>query len=97
MPRVTFAGEKKSGTFPAGTTILEAAIGLRVPMTHVCNGGGTCATCRFECIKNPENLTAVERNECLHELPGRQRLGCQARIHGDVEVKVLPVPGTTVL
>jgi hypothetical protein len=45
-----------------------------------------------ECVLNPANLSAIERNEIAYEMGPRVRLGCQARIEGDVGVRVVPIP-----
>ncbi len=93
MPRVVFVNEGKKGFVGHGVTVLEAALLLRVKMAHVCNGGGTCSTCRFACVRNPENLSPVDANELAYEMGEGVRLGCQARILGDVAVRVVEVPG----
>lgn len=92
MPRIVFLNEGKRGTVPAGRTVLEAALQLGVEISHICNGGGTCSTCRVECAVNPENLSAIELNEVAYDMGPGVRLGCQARIEGDVGVRVVPVP-----
>jgi len=92
MPRVVFLSEGKRGTVPAGRTVLDAALHLGVEIEHVCNGGGTCSTCRVECVVNPENLSPIELNEIAYDMGPGVRLGCQARIEGDVGLRVVPVP-----
>jgi uncharacterized 2Fe-2S/4Fe-4S cluster protein (DUF4445 family) len=92
MPKIVFLDQGKRGTVPAGRTVLEAALDLGVEISHVCNGGGTCSTCRVECVLNPANLSPIERNEIAYEMGPRVRLGCQARIEGDVGVRVVPIP-----
>jgi ferredoxin len=92
MPRIVFLNDGRRGTVPKGTTVLEAALRLGVGIGHVCNGGGTCSTCRVACVVNPENLSPIEPNEVAYDMGPDVRLGCQARIEGDVGVRVVPVP-----
>ncbi|HQR45613.1 MAG TPA: 2Fe-2S iron-sulfur cluster-binding protein [Thermoanaerobaculia bacterium] len=92
MPRIVFLNEGRRGSVPAGCSVLEAALKLGVEIGHVCNGGGTCSTCRVECVVNPENLSPIEPNEVAYDMGPGVRLGCQARISGDVGVRVVPIP-----
>lgn len=96
MPRIRFVGEGGScGScwVPEGRTVLEAALDLGVPMHHVCNGGGTCSTCRVRVVTNPSHLSPIEPNEVAYDMGPDVRLGCQARIRGDVAVELVPIPG----
>ncbi len=92
MPKIVFLDQGKRGRVAAGRTVLEAALDLGVEISHVCNGGGTCSTCRVECVVNPGNLSPIERNEIAYGMGPGVRLGCQARIEGDVGVRVVPIP-----
>ncbi len=67
------------------------ASGLNIPM--LCGGKGMCATCHVIIVIGAENVSPVESREerTLGLLTGRvpgSRLSCQARIHGDVQVKL---------
>jgi hypothetical protein len=42
-------------------------------------------------VLHPENLSPIEPNEIAYELGPGVRLGCQARILGDVGVRVVRV------
>lgn len=92
MPKIVFLDQGKRGTVPVGRTVLEAALDLGVDISHICNGGGTCSTCRVECVLNPRNLSPIEQNEIAYDMGPGVRLGCQARIEGDVGVRVVPIP-----
>lgn len=91
MPRIVFLNDGRRGSVSTGLTVLEAALKLGVEIGHVCNGGGTCSTCRVECVVNPENLSPIELNEIAYDMGPGVRLGCQARIQGDVGVRVVPI------
>jgi len=94
MPKVTFLHpEGKSGEVPANTTLLEAAQMIGFPLNHDCGGNASCTTCRVQVQVGGENLSEIEFEE--QDLLDREalsepyhRLGCQARIGGDVVVLV---------
>ncbi len=92
MPRIVFLNDGRRGIVPAGRPVLEAALDFGVAIDHVCGGSGTCSTCRVECVVNPENLSPIELNEVAYAMGPGVRLGCQARIEGDVGVRVVPIP-----
>ena len=91
MPRVTFADAGKSGEFPAGRTLLSIAEELDVKVSHVCGGDGACGTCRIEVVEGWENLTPPTPDETYKELESPHRLSCQAKLAGDVTVKIAPI------
>ncbi len=94
MPRVTFIHpEGTSGDVPENVTLLEAADVLGFPLTHDCGGNASCTTCRVDVAVGEENLSEIDFEE--QDLLDREaltesyhRLGCQARVLGDVMVQV---------
>lgn len=92
MPKIVFLNEGRRDEVAAGTTVLEAADALRVRIGRVCGGGGTCSTCRVEVALGAENLSPIQENEIAYQLGPNVRLACQARIEGDVGVRVLVIP-----
>jgi len=94
MPRVTFLHPQgKSGTVPRNTTLLDAAKELGFPLNHDCGGNASCTTCRVEVQSGAEYLSEIDFEE--QDLLDREafseswhRLGCQAKVLGDVVVKV---------
>lgn len=94
MPHVTFLHpEGKSGEVAADLSLLEAAEALGFPLNHDCGGNASCTTCRVEVQLGAENLSEIDFDE--QDLLDREalsepwhRLGCQARIKGDVVVRV---------
>ena len=88
MPRVTFADQGKTGEFPAGKTLLSAALEMGVIISHVCGGDGACGTCRIEVVQGWDNLTPPTPDETYKELEAPYRLSCQSKLRGDVVVKV---------
>ena len=91
MPRVLFADQQKTGEFPAGKTLLSAAIDLGVVISHVCGGDGACGTCRVEVVEGWSNLTEPTPDETYKELEAPHRLSCQSKLTGDVIVKVAKI------
>jgi ferredoxin, 2Fe-2S len=91
MPRVTFDDEQKTGEFPAERTLLSCALEMNVRISHVCGGDGACGTCRVEVISGWENLTPPTPDETYKELDPPHRLSCQAKLKGDVVVKVAKI------
>ena len=102
---VVFTPSGRRGRFPVGTGVLDAARALGVDVDSVCGGRGLCGRCRVvpafgEFAKHgirslaghvgPETRSEA-RYARLHGAlgPGR-RLGCQARIDGDLLVDVPP-------
>ncbi|SRR5579884_3028483 len=92
MPKVTFYPYGKSGEIPDGTNLLDAAEKLGLQMRHDCGGFATCSTCRVWVIEGMSNLTEIDLDEenMLEEaqLPPPFRLSCQAKMKGDVVVRV---------
>ena len=94
MPRVTFVHPQGlSGEVESNRSILEAAEALGFPLPHDCGGNASCTTCRVEVMSGGDNLSEIDFDE--QDLLDREnlteryhRLGCQAKILGDVVVRV---------
>jgi uncharacterized 2Fe-2S/4Fe-4S cluster protein (DUF4445 family) len=91
MPRVTFADAQKSGEFSAQRTLLSIAGELEIRVSQVCGGDGACGTCRIEVLEGWDQLTPPTPDETYKELEAPYRLSCQARLLGDVIVKVAKI------
>ncbi len=103
-PLVIFTPSGKRGRFPAGTPVLTAARQLGVDLDSVCGGRGICSKCQVtpsygEFSKH--GVTVAEgalsewneveaRYDRIRGLKQGRRLGCQARIEGDVVIDVPP-------
>jgi uncharacterized 2Fe-2S/4Fe-4S cluster protein (DUF4445 family) len=102
-PLIFFAPSGKRGRFPEGTTVLDAARKLGVDLDSVCGGRGICGRCQIEIgegkfsklgiVSSSESVTGwngVEQRYVSKRGPlgeGR-RLGCQAKLCGDVVIDV---------
>jgi uncharacterized 2Fe-2S/4Fe-4S cluster protein (DUF4445 family) len=103
-PLVIFTPSGKRGHFPAGTPILQAARSLGVDLDSVCGGRGICSKCQItpsfgEFPKHgvtvkPDALSewnaVEERYKSKRHLIDGRRLGCQAKVMGDVVIDVPP-------
>ncbi|PQO23565.1 drug:proton antiporter [Rhodobacteraceae bacterium WD3A24] len=100
--RIIFTPSGRRGRVAQGTTVLDAARSLGVDLDSVCGGRGICARCQVApqvgtfskhgVTAVPDALsewTALEaRYDARRGLKPGRRLGCQARIQGDVVVDV---------
>ena len=101
---VIFTPSGKRGRFALGTPVLTAARQLGVDLDSVCGGRGICSKCQItpgygEFAKH--GVTVAEdalsdwneveaRYKSIRGLTAGRRLGCQARIQGDVVIDVPP-------
>ena len=91
MPKVTFMPGGQSFEVAAGTTILVSAIQNGLRLRHDCTEA-ICGTDRVKIVSGKENLSAKTENEELTlemmNVGPEERLGCVARILGDVTVEL---------
>lgn len=99
---VVFTPSGKSGDFPVGTNILDAARSLGVDLDSVCGGRGICGRCqieqsvgdfaKFKVKSRAENLSEFgpveERYKEKRGLKPGRRLGCSSFIQGDLVIDV---------
>jgi ferredoxin len=89
MPRVEVE-DYPSFEVPAGTTLLDACEGRRIPMESACGGFAACNSCRVDVLAGAEALSLEVAEEADFLDAANQRLGCQARVLGDVRVRLAP-------
>jgi uncharacterized 2Fe-2S/4Fe-4S cluster protein (DUF4445 family) len=102
---VVFTPSGKSGRLPEGMSVLDAARALGVDLDSVCGGRGICGRCQVEVAEGhfarhgvassrdhatPWNEVEQRFADKRGPLGGSRRLGCQARIAGDLVVDVPP-------
>ena len=101
---VIFTPSGKRGRFPLGTPVLTAARQLGVDLDSVCGGRGICSKCQItpgygEFPKHGVTVTEsalsewneVEaRYDRIRGLKEGRRLGCQAKVMGDIVIDVPP-------
>lgn len=92
MPKITFQPMDVELQVERGTTVLEAAIKHDIFLRHTCGSNAMCATCRCTVVSGDDQLSPMEwfEEKRLRELyaPKDVRLSCQAKILGDVVVKI---------
>ncbi|MBL4918867.1 ASKHA domain-containing protein [Szabonella alba] len=101
---VIFTPSGKRGRFAVGTPVLQAARALGVDLDSVCGGRGICSKCQItpgygDFSKHgvtvaPDALSdwnaVEERYKSKRGLIEGRRLGCQAKVMGDVVIDVPP-------
>jgi uncharacterized 2Fe-2S/4Fe-4S cluster protein (DUF4445 family) len=101
---VIFTPSGKRGRFALGTPVLTAARQLGVDLDSVCGGRGICSKCQItpgygEFAKHGVTVAddalsewnAVEaRYKSIRGLMDGRRLGCQAKVMGDIVIDVPP-------
>jgi ferredoxin len=91
MPKVTFMPAGQCFEVTAGTTILVAAIQNGLQLRHDCTEA-ICGTDRVRILSGKENLSEKTENEELTlemmNAGPNERLGCVARVLGDVTVEL---------
>ena len=93
MAKVRFIKEQLEVEVPVGTTILEAARLCGAPEGDRCGGVCACSTCHVYVVKGFESTTEIADEEFdildkAFDVRMTSRLGCQAKILGDVEIDV---------
>ncbi|HZZ61607.1 MAG TPA: ASKHA domain-containing protein [Roseiarcus sp.] len=101
--RLVFTPSGKRGDFAEGTSLLAAARALGVDLDSVCGGRGICGRCQIEIAAGEFAKHAIESradhatrwNEVEQRyvdkrgaLAPERRLGCQAKVCGDLVVDV---------
>ncbi len=101
--QVVFTPSGKRGEISAGKSVLEAAQQLGVDLDTVCGGRGICDRCqidhsvgefaKFKIHSNADHLSPLSASEQEFFPDGTaatRRLGCQAKLQGDVVIDVPP-------
>ena len=104
MPTVIFTPSGRQGEVDAGCTVLDAARRLGVDLDSVCGGRKICGRCevipafgefaKHAISSSADHLSAVDASELAYDgrraLDDGGRLGCAARILGDLVIDVPP-------
>ena len=93
MPIVRFTREKLEIVVERGTTLLAAAKRAGAPEGDRCGGVCACSTCHVYVTKGFDKLSEIEDEEFdildkAVDVRMTSRLGCQARINGDIAVEI---------
>lgn len=97
MPKITFKlgnlGQDVTFEAKEGETILDVALDNHIDLEHNCGGNCACTTCHVIIREGTNHLSEMEEDEedrldTAEGLTLTSRLGCQARIKGDVVVEI---------
>ena len=93
MPKVRFIKEQLEVEIADGETILKAAKKIGAPEGDRCGGVCACSTCHVYVTKGFDDLSEIEDEEFdildkAFDVRPTSRLGCQAKVHGDIEVEI---------
>ena len=93
--KVKFLPMNVEGTAEEGESILDVAERIGVDLPHNCGGVCACSTCHVIVKEGKEKLSPLheeeeDRLDMAEDLTLNSRLGCQAKIYGDVVV-ALPI------
>jgi 2Fe-2S ferredoxin len=95
MPKITFLPSNQTFEVKQGESILDVALNHDVSIQHACGGFCACTTCHVVVKSGMENLSEIEDEEqdrlelAAVGLTPSSRLGCQAKVHGDVVVEIV--------
>lgn len=93
MPKVRFLKENLEVEVEPGASILDAARKAGAPEGDRCGGVCACSTCHVYVVKGFEQTSEIEDEEFdildkARDVRAQSRLGCQAKVHGDVDVVI---------
>jgi 2Fe-2S ferredoxin len=93
MPTVRFIREKLEVEVEVGQTILAAAKKIRAPEGDRCGGVCACSSCHVYVVEGFANTSEIEDEEFdildkAFDVRSISRLGCQAKVHGDIAVEI---------
>ncbi|MGH7254351.1 MAG: 2Fe-2S iron-sulfur cluster-binding protein [Nitrospirales bacterium] len=90
---VRFVPENRVVPAAAGQSLLDVCEAHAIALDHRCGGACSCSSCLVLVHEGLAHLSPAEEDEAdqladLEEAPPAARLGCQARVHGDVVVEI---------
>ena len=93
MPVVRFLRERLEVVIEEGETILAAAKRAGAPEGDRCGGVCACSTCHVYVTRGFDSLSEIEDEEFdildkAFDVRPSSRLGCQAKVHGDIDVEI---------
>lgn len=94
MPKVTFQPMNVTVEATRGESLLDIAIAHEIPLQHACGGFCACTTCHVVVKSGDANLSPMEdeeqeRLDRVSDYTLHSRLGCQAKVEGDVTVHIV--------
>ncbi|HMX62153.1 MAG TPA: 2Fe-2S iron-sulfur cluster-binding protein [Candidatus Sumerlaeota bacterium] len=99
MPKVTFLPLNKTVEAEVGQTLLEVSEDHDIGLEHACGGVCACSTCHVIVQDGTDNNLEPQDDEEIDTMDKlcptqtvHSRLGCQARVRGDVTVQIFNWP-----
>ena len=99
MPKVTFLPLNKTVEAEVGQTLLEVSEDHDIGLEHACGGVCACSTCHVIVQDGTDNNLEPQDDEEIDTMDKlcptqtvHSRLGCQARVRGDVTVQIFKWP-----
>lgn len=92
--KVTFLPINRTVETAPGESVLEVALAHDVPLHHACGGYCACTTCQVRVKEGAQNLSVMEEEEQerldrADDVGPTSRLGCQAKVLGDVVLEMV--------
>jgi len=86
--RIVLNGEKELKV-PMGGTVLNTLQSQNIFLSSACGGGGTCGQCRCQILEGGGEILPTEVGFFSRKQQQEHwRLGCQAKVKSDMEIKV---------
>jgi uncharacterized 2Fe-2S/4Fe-4S cluster protein (DUF4445 family) len=87
---VKFLPEGKRSTVEEGATVMSAAVSSGVDLANICSGKGYCSKCVVEVLQGELSPPSEQERKRIaaDKLSSGYRMACQARIRGNVTVRV---------
>jgi 2Fe-2S ferredoxin len=99
MPKVTFMPLNKTVEAQPGQTLLEISEEHHIGLEHACGGVCACSTCHVivqdgmdKQLEDQEDDEIDTLDKLCPQQTIHSRLGCQARVKGDVKVELFNWP-----
>ncbi len=95
--RVTYieeSGKEHTVEVAEGWSLMEGAVKHLIPGIDAdCGGACACSTCHVYVVKGFDDTSEIEDEEFdildkAFDVRPSSRLGCQAKVHGDIEVEI---------
>ncbi len=88
--QVHFPGQDRSVRVPAGTLLIDAVRGAKLPIASACRADGLCGRCGLEILAGRDDIPAEtpeeSRTKQRNRIDPRLRLACQIRVCADLSV-----------
>ena len=88
MPKITLPKKKLTIEAQQNSTLMRTLLAKDIPVASSCGGEGICGKCRLVVVEGEHNLSPIRDRErevlAVQKASANERLGCQARIVGDV-------------